>query len=392
MTLIAVAHPERWWLAARKDVPLLGDPDLDDGRTRYRDTVPPAWPSIADVVQKIGRMITAGDYVVQADDPVWVHIQVHLDGLNERDQEIVTQWFRGIGASPSADPGDETPNDGRHRLWASWKAHPEAALPIYSSVLPYLDGVDLDTDEIAGNIIDEAGRVLANSSPAVLERSRSYANEIRRVANYGDGWPSDGTGDGPRHYLDHASVKIQFCEHPSEPLLDQTWTIEADLGAVTDLKTWLPREMRDLAASDHGGCCGSGTYEMRSLGVDLEWGASASAFELVTTLRDNLMNDVTWNLLCGLAGRLSLKLEPLMHASIEPLDQEGLVHAARTTAVINEGLNSGSLRVAKCTLDSEHAGSVTLEETTTGNTYTVETIAYRNSVKVSRVKSWTYAP
>lgn len=390
MTLIAIAHPERWWLAVRKDVPLLSDPDLDDGHTRHRDATAPAWSSIAGVVQKVGRMIIAGDYAVHADDPVWVHVQVHLDGLDERDQKIVTQWFRGGVTSPSADPGDEMPNDGRHRLWASWTAFPQAVLPIYSNVLPHLDSVDLETDDLATTIISEAERVLANSAPAVLERSPAYADEIRRIATYGAAWPSDGTGDGPQDYLDQATVRIEFREYLDLPVLE-TWTIQVDPGGVSDLKTWLPREMRELAASDHGGCCGAGAYEMRSLSVDFEWGASASSFELVTTLRDSLMNEATWALLCALAGRLSLKLEPLIHTPIEPLDQDGLVHAARTTAVLDEGLDSGSLRVAKCTLESEHAGSVTLEDTTTGNTYTVETVAYRNSVKISRVKSWTYA-
>ena len=392
MIPIAVNHPERWWLAIRRDVPLLSDPDLDDGRTRHPASSPPAWPSIAGALEKIGRKIIAGDYAVQEDDPIWVHVQADLSGLDQRDRQIVTMWFRGGATSPSADPGDESLNDGRHRLWAVWKARPEAVLPIYSSVLPYLDGVDLDTDEIAGSIIGEARRVLANSSPVVLERSPAYADETRRVAEHASAVPSDGAGQAAQDYLDRATVKIQFCEHPSQPLLGESWMIGAEVQGVSDLKAWLRREMREIAASDHGGCCGAGTYEMRSLGVDLEWGASASAFELVTTLRDNLMNDVTWNLLCLMAGRLSLKLEPLLHAPPDILDREVLVHSARTTAVVTQELDRDTLRVSACTLDGPHAGSVTLEDTTTGDTYTMETVAYRNNVRVTRLKSQTFAP
>jgi hypothetical protein len=157
MTRVEVAHPERWWLAVCADMPWLKDPDVEDHHQRNADRDERDWAGVAAAVQHVMNELTEGRgriEPVDEDDPSegnHVVVDLDLEHLDATDQEIVTEWFwKGLG--PIADPWDDRLVNGRHRLWSSWKAAPEAALPVESDLLQYLDDVPRMNDDFGASV------------------------------------------------------------------------------------------------------------------------------------------------------------------------------------------------------------------------------------------------
>ena len=202
MTLtLYVPHTESWWFARRADLPWLTDPHEDDGRVRHHDRDERAWPAIAATVQAVARAIAYGGHPVDEEDPAVAVVAVDDPGLAAADRRIVTSWFRAGSEAPAADPWDDGLVNGRHRLWATWRAVPDALLPVHSDLLAYLDDVTLMGPEFAATISQSALDGLRQIPPAPAESSPRFVDELRRVAREGghdvDGLPRL-VGERPR--------------------------------------------------------------------------------------------------------------------------------------------------------------------------------------------------
>lgn len=177
-TTLHVHHPERWWFAARDDLPWLTDPHQDDNNERHPDREQRDWAAIVRVVEAVARAIADGDHDVDGDDPTWAVVPADLVALGPEDRQIVTSWFSVYGA-PRADPWDDSLDDGRHRLWSAWRAVPAAVLPICSDLLPYLDDA---SDEIISTVSQSAIDGLRRLWIAPASRSPRYVDALRRAA------------------------------------------------------------------------------------------------------------------------------------------------------------------------------------------------------------------
>lgn len=202
--VLHVPHPERWWFARRSDLPWLTDPHEDDQRVRHHDRDERAWPAIAGVVQTAARAIAYGGHPVDEEDPTVALVEVDVDGLDPTDRRIVSSWFRAGSEAPSADPWEDALTNGRHRLWAVWRAVPSAVLPVYSDTLAYLDDVPLMGPEFAAVVQQSALDGLRRLPPGPANASPRYVDELRRVAREG-GHDVDGLPHPPPAVVDRAS-------------------------------------------------------------------------------------------------------------------------------------------------------------------------------------------
>lgn len=178
MLEVLMPHPERFWLAARSDVVLASDPDVEDGRQRWPDRDTIDWARIAAIVADAGVRIARQQLGVDEDgDQMLV---VDDNGLSGTERKVVASWFRG-GQVPSSDPGRDGVEDGRHRLWNAWKHAPDVVLPIHSDVLHYVDDI-AEMPQLEAITAAEAGRVLKEVGAGVAFRSPHYVRELQRWA------------------------------------------------------------------------------------------------------------------------------------------------------------------------------------------------------------------
>ena len=180
-----VPHPERWWFAARDDLPWLTDPDGEDGKVRHPDRDQRQWAAIAGIVETVARALTSGSYAIDVEDPAVSLVPVDLAGLEVADRNIVTTWFRVGSEAPSGDVWMDSLGNGRHRLWGAWQAAPGALLPIHSELLPYADDVPYMDAEFARVFVRSAADGLRKMLPGPAIRSSRYIDELRRVAREG---------------------------------------------------------------------------------------------------------------------------------------------------------------------------------------------------------------
>jgi len=204
-TTLYVPHPERWWIAARADLPWLTAPDVDDGRVRWPDRAERQWTTVAGVVEAVARTIAYGGHDVDEDDPTAALVSIDAAGLAPADRNIVTSWFRAGSEAPSGDPWDDGLTNGRHRLWNAWQAAPDALLPIYSDALAGLDDAPLMGEQFAAVVAQSAADGLHDLPTGPANRSPRYVDELRRVAREAghdvDGLPrmvTDEVGDTVR--------------------------------------------------------------------------------------------------------------------------------------------------------------------------------------------------
>lgn len=180
-----VPHPERWWIAAREDLPWLTDPDADEGHLRHRDRDERQWTTIARIVETVGRAIAGGVHDVDEDDPTVARVPVAVDGLTPADRNIVTSWFRAGSQAPWGDPWEDSLTNGRHRLWNVWRAAPDAQVPVYSATLVGLDDVPLMGEQFAAVVAQSAADGLRQMPAGPATRSPRYVDELRRAAREG---------------------------------------------------------------------------------------------------------------------------------------------------------------------------------------------------------------
>lgn len=145
MTLLALPRPNEWWRAsgsALLEHIYRTDPDIEDGRPRYPDDDPTIdWTAIADCVTDIGQAI-AGGHIVIVDDVPHVPASQQFATLTPESARIVAGWLTD---PPVADPHNSGPTNGRHRVWNTANARPEAMLPICGDSLGYATPEDLNT-------------------------------------------------------------------------------------------------------------------------------------------------------------------------------------------------------------------------------------------------------
>ncbi|MEB2529249.1 hypothetical protein [Kocuria rosea] len=136
LTLL-VDHSGCWWRAEattlRQFVP--SDPDEDDGRDnkpRNADRDAQRWAEIAAMAQRAGQELAAGRWVVNHHGATELTIEAP-DDLTKTEHEILAAWLyrEPVGADPWVTPI----RNGRHRVWNSLKADPNAILPIHGREL-----------------------------------------------------------------------------------------------------------------------------------------------------------------------------------------------------------------------------------------------------------------
>lgn len=181
-TTLYVPHPERWWIAARTDLPWLTDPDVDDGRVRWPDRDERQWTAVASLVEAVARAIASGGHDVDDDDPAVATVPADVGALGPVDRKIVTSWFRAGSEAPSGDPWEDGLTNGRHRLWNAWRAAPDALLPIYSDTLAGLDDAPVMGEQFAAVVAQSAADGLRDVPAGPANRSPRYVDELRRVA------------------------------------------------------------------------------------------------------------------------------------------------------------------------------------------------------------------
>lgn len=176
VTKIYLANPERYWLAVRADMPWIQDPDVDDQRQRWAGRDEPDWAAIAAAVQHVMDEVVAGRGRIEPmdeDEPEageHIVVDVHLDHLDAEGQEIVREWFDNH-TGPVADPWEDSLENGRHRLWNSWRAASDAVLPVHSALLLWLDSIPRMNDDFAVSIYRGAMEGLELIPPTVLKRN-----------------------------------------------------------------------------------------------------------------------------------------------------------------------------------------------------------------------------
>lgn len=174
--------PQRWWFAKKEDLWWLTDPDEDEGR-RWADRDTRQWAAIAPIVDGVARALSAGKYADADGDAT---VRVELSALDEADREIVLSWLQ-LWQAPSADAWSTTSTDGRHRLWNTWHAAPEALLPLYSALLWHADDVDEMPSDHLRSYRDEAAGGLVYLSEEIAARAPGYVQELQRAAVSGRG-------------------------------------------------------------------------------------------------------------------------------------------------------------------------------------------------------------
>lgn len=180
---LLIPHTERWWLAARRDLPWLTDPDVEDGHQRWPDRHERPWARIAATVATVGAALASGDYETEPDDPDRALLTLPTDGFDEADRRILHWWFRAGAEAPCADPWSDVLTNGRHRLWTCWEADPSALLPVSSAILQQVDEVPYMDADFEADLHRSAARGVESTPAGVAARNPRYMDALRHVAN-----------------------------------------------------------------------------------------------------------------------------------------------------------------------------------------------------------------
>jgi hypothetical protein len=194
-----------------------------------------------------------------------------------------------------------------------------------------------------------------------------------------------------KDYADQVTVDVRFMAGLGEDNNDESWTLVTD-GAAWP-KDWLTRELVDLAAADApNSCCGRGNYILEARDHKHEWGASAAAFEVLLTLRDGLMTEVTWVALGALGTKLAGRLREMRGTweLAEDRIDDPYLHMQAVYAVSRaKGVSSDSLEVKSAELTDDDGLLVEVADTGTGRRYTVEVRLRGTGVRMMRIRKVT---
>ena len=120
---IDVHNPDEFWFATFADGFIGEDPDAEDGYERSYRSGPADWTLIADMMTDISGQLRTASFEVVA---------IKLEPPESIPSfDAILAWF-SLGDMVLGDPGNLI--NGRHRLWNSWRARPDAVLPIRSAI------------------------------------------------------------------------------------------------------------------------------------------------------------------------------------------------------------------------------------------------------------------
>ncbi|MCT1479364.1 hypothetical protein [Microbacterium sp. p3-SID336] len=117
-----VSHPDEFWYATAADGFVTQDPDVADDHARsYASEA--NWDLIGSVMTDVSRKLLAA---------TGEEAEISFELPDSRaDLDVILEWF-SLAERVAGDPGELV--NGRHRLWKTWRATPEAVLPIRSAV------------------------------------------------------------------------------------------------------------------------------------------------------------------------------------------------------------------------------------------------------------------
>lgn len=109
----------QYWVARRKDLRWIGDPDVQEKRQRHSDRQSIDWYAIARCIDQASSLLVAK---VDAGEE-WSRVVVDSGSeLGRAEHRILESWGRSGGVCPRMDPDQSLLGDGRHRLWSCWVA------------------------------------------------------------------------------------------------------------------------------------------------------------------------------------------------------------------------------------------------------------------------------
>lgn len=176
--VLLVAKPRNWWFAQRGDMTAdFSNPDDHEARRPYVDRNV-RWPAIVAMVEHVGQQIKARGSSVGEDEPLEVWFDQLRGGLSKAEWDVVTGWFSGPGGSVFCDPVVGI-NDGRHRLWETFNAVPDATVPVMDVRLTFLSRVDVQGyEQETAEDIDER---LNQLSEEFKRRNAAYIRELESL-------------------------------------------------------------------------------------------------------------------------------------------------------------------------------------------------------------------
>lgn len=180
---VEVARADRYWIAAREDLPWLGDPDVEDGSQRHADRDEVDWRAIGTLLTSISASLADGGWSIDHDElsgELAIIAVSENPGLVLRDLEVLESFF-SAAEKVCGDPSSEDLTNGRHRLWNIWKHLPDAHLPIGSAHLSFQDDLDDLRDEDRAHFYEASAELLRATPEAVARRSPAYMRALARA-------------------------------------------------------------------------------------------------------------------------------------------------------------------------------------------------------------------
>lgn len=175
--VLLVAKPRKWWFAQRGDMTAdFSNPEEVEGKRPHVDR-DVRWPAIVAMVEHVGQQIQARGSSVEEGEPLEVWFDQLRGGLSKSEWDVVTGWFSGVGWGVVCGPVDGI-LDGRHRLWETFNAVPDATVPVLDSVLTVNRGDDPEIKQAAAT---EIGGRLNQLSEEFLRRNAAYIQELESL-------------------------------------------------------------------------------------------------------------------------------------------------------------------------------------------------------------------
>ncbi|MWV75927.1 hypothetical protein C5C31_11700 [Rathayibacter rathayi] len=178
---IEIDRPERYWVAAREDMPWLTDPDIDDRGCRHPDRDDVDWTAVAAAATSISSLLRAGQ--LDASDGEGSGFVATVPGLTLRLRELeILESLFTVAEAIRGDLWDEGVVNGRHRLWNIWRAAPDALIPVRSDLLDHTDDIDSQGDTFAAVVTDSTRTAMRQLTAEVGQRAPLFTAALRAAA------------------------------------------------------------------------------------------------------------------------------------------------------------------------------------------------------------------
>ena len=171
---------------------------------------------------------------------------------------------------------------------------------------------------------------------------------------------------------------------------DEFWLIQFSGGGSWS-RDWLTRQAVELADVDaQGGCCGGGLFLLEVRDQKTQWGASAAVVDVLLTLAQDQLSNLTWAALGALAHRMATRRKQNTQGVTyeDDLSDAEVRESAMYAVVRFRGLKRADLTVRSVeTLDG---GAVRVEvQDVSGALFTVEVEGHSAGVLSARVRKVT---